>query len=419
MATKPKNSKAATTKENQGEEHPEPAHDADDESTESAPEEVAEAAVIPPSDPAKETLELAGDDESAGSEVGIDKSVPGALFAHEIADPPPTDPLPRTRSTTGLVFGGLIAGAIGFLAATFLPNGWINQNADVEAELLATTDAQSVRIDELTDQIELLRAEISEVGGTDLDPLSGKVSDLGGRLEALATGNDRIAQRLDDVTARLEALEARPIVSVPDGSNAMAAQLDAFRSELDTVTEAARIEIEEAKARAAEIEAEAAAVAADAQRRAALADIGAALESGAPFADSISRLDAVPGDLVAVADTGVPTHASLQTRFPDLARSALSMAQDAPEAAGTGERLASFLRRQTNARSLSARDGDDVDAILSRAEARLQEGKLAEVLGELETLPDAPRSVFASWMSLAESRVGAVSAFAAISEVLN
>lgn len=417
MARKPKNTEAATKNENNGDEQPLPSPDADEISTGAEAEEIVEAEEIAPAITAKEELESA--DSAKAPQADAETAVPGALFAHEIADPPPTDPLPRTRSTTGLIFGGLIAGAIGFLVATFLPNGWINRSDDVEANLLATADAQSVRIDELTDQVGALSAEISGAGDTDLDPLISKISDLGERVEVLATGVDQIAQQLEKVTARLEALEARPIVSLPDGSNAMAAQLDAFRSELDAVTEAARIEIEEAKARASEIEAEAGAVAADAQRRAALADIDAALESGAPFTASISKLDAVPSDLVAVADTGVPTHASLQTAFPDLARSALSMAQVAPEAAGTGERLASFLRRQTNARSLSARDGGDVDAILSRAEARLQNGELPEALGELKALPDGPHSVFDSWISLAESRVAAISAFAAISEVLN
>ena len=411
MARKPKNTEAATKNETNGEDETQTSPYADKKPT--------EAEGIEPAVTAEEESDSTDGGEAPQANADVETAVPGALFAHEIADPPPTDPLPRTRSTAGLIFGGLIAGAIGFLAATFLPNAWTNQSDDAEASLLATIDAQSVQIDELTDQVAALSAEISATGDTVLDPLIGKVSDLGGRVEALVADTGGIAERLDNFTARVEELEARPIISVPDGSNAMAAQLDAFRSELDAVTEAARNEVEEAKARAVEIEAEAAAVAADAQRRAALAEIDAALESGAPFTESISKLDAVPDDLIAVADTGVPTHASLQVAFPELARSALSMSQAAPEAAGTGERLVSFLRRQTNARSLSAREGGDVDAILSRAEARLQDGELPEALGELKALPDESRTVFDSWIALAESRAAAISAFAAISEVLN
>ena len=418
MATKPKNTGAATKNLNIGKEQ-ESLPDTDVEAVGSAGETTVEAVDATPTKSVAEESGLTDPGEAPQTEVGTESSVPGALFADEIVNSPPAEPPARTRSAFGLIAGGLIAGAIGYLAATFLPNGLINQNGDVEASLLATADAQSARIDDLRDQVGALSAEISEAGDTDLDPLIDKVTELGGRVEALAPRTDQIVQQLEQLSARLESLEARPVISVPDGSNAMAAQLEAFRTELDAVTEAARVEVEEAKARATEIETQAAAVAADAQRRAALAEIDAALESGVPFANALSELDAPPDDLVSVADSGVPTLAELVLTFPELARSALSMAQDAPEGAGTGERLASFLRRQTNARSLSARDGDDVDAILSRAEAGLQDGELPEALSELKALPDEPRTVFDGWIALAESRVAAISAFAAISEALN
>ncbi len=413
LVVKPKNPKAATKKENKGEEQSQPSPEAP------AIEDVVEAAEIAQTSPVEELPEIIDAEIAPEAEDSIKSSSPEAAHTPENADVPAINPVTRTPSATSLIFGGLIAGAIGFLVATFLPNGFINQSGDAEATLSATVEAQSARIDDLTGQVESLSAEFTRTGDGGIDQLNTKVSELDARMETLAPAVDQFGQHLDQIVARLEALEARPIINVEDGGDAMAAQLDAFRSELNGVTEAARAEIEEAKSRAAEIVAEADVVAAEAQRRAVLAEIGAALENGAPFANTLSKLEAAPVDLVAVADDGAPTLASLRSAFPELARAALNEELDAPENAGTGEKLTAFLRRQTNARSLSAREGDDVDAILSRAESNLQGAEVSKALSELGALSEGSQAIFAEWILQAESRIAAVSAFASISSVLN
>ena len=74
------------------------------------------------------------------------------------------------------------------------------------------------------------------------------------------------------------------------------------------------------------------------------------------------------------------------------------------------DRVAAFLRRHTNARSLAPRDGDDVDAILSRAEAALSSGDVAGALAELETLPPEAAAPMQNWIDDAESRAAATAA---------
>ena len=76
------------------------------------------------------------------------------------------------------------------------------------------------------------------------------------------------------------------------------------------------------------------------------------------------------------------------------------------------DRFAAFLRRQTNARSLAPREGDDADAILSRAEAALSAGDLPTALSELDALPDSARTTMEGWISDAADRAAAVSAAA-------
>ena len=172
-------------------------------------------------------------------------------------------------------------------------------------------------------------------------------------------------------------------------------------------------------ARAAQIEEEAAAAAIEAKRQAALAEIDAALENGTSFSDALAVLSSAPDGLVVVADKGVPTLSALRADFPELARGALGVAHNVTEGAGTGAWLTAFIRRQTNARSLSAREGDGVDAILSRAEANLRDGALSDAMGEIASLPAGPRAVFDDWVAQAQSRVDALSAFAALTVAVN
>ena len=83
------------------------------------------------------------------------------------------------------------------------------------------------------------------------------------------------------------------------------------------------------------------------------------------------------------------------------------------------QRLAAFVRRQTNARSLSPQEGDDADAVLSRAEAALRDGDLGAALAELEALPDAAKPALSDWISAAEERRDAVSAVESLTNTVN
>ena len=154
-------------------------------------------------------------------------------------------------------------------------------------------------------------------------------------------------------------------------------------------------------------------------QRAALAEVSAALESGAPFSEPLAVLPDAPDALASVAGEGVPTLAALRSAFPDAARSALRDMHDVPADASATERLAAFLKKQTNARSLSPREGDDPDAVLSRAEAALNGGDLGLALSELSGLPDGAIDSLSGWIAQAETRVAATAAVQSLSNELN
>ena len=158
--------------------------------------------------------------------------------------------------------------------------------------------------------------------------------------------------------------------------------------------------------------------------RAALSEVTAALTDGEPYAEPLGTMQengvTVPDALAAPASEGVPTLSALVEEYPPLARDALSAARMAEsETEGGTERFATFLSNQLGVRSVTPREGDTADAVLSRAEAALRSGDLPAALSGLGTLPDEARAPLADWISRAQTRADAVAAADAVSLELN
>ncbi|MEL6120137.1 MAG: hypothetical protein AAFR49_10715 [Pseudomonadota bacterium] len=322
--------------------------------------------------------------------------------------PPPHEPEPKKASAFPLVFGGLLAGAIGFGAA-YLTDGInpppVPEPVDLSG-LEQSIEAQGQRLDEVA-------ASIPEVSAPTIDT---------SELEA------SIASVVDSVIAleaRIAALESRPAgedsalgavdPAVVEDLNALKAtvdELDALRSTVAALQEANVAAEDAARSEAAA-----------ALQRAAMTRVQTALDTGAPFADTLSELQAlgleVPDPLSASAADGVPTLVSLQDAFPEAARAAL--AADRAEASANGETggVVDFFRSQLGARSLTPQEGDSSDAVLSRVEHAVREGRLADALAEIETLPDVSQPAMADWSTIASARADALSAAQALMDSLN
>lgn len=355
------------------------------------------------------TIEAFGDAPPAGI-------VPGS--GHDGAQPATTG---RRGGFVPLLLGGVLAGLLGFGAAWLL--------------LGAGGDAGLAERGELAARLSEIESRLESLGGAepvDLGPLETRQNELDARgqqvatdLQAMRDENaaavsriDEIAARIDEMTGRVEELEARPIYEAGDTRAAMETQLQAFRDTVASAADEVRAELAALREEAARMrdeaermQAEAEAAMSDADRRSALAAVAAALESGEPYADAVARLEDPGEALTAPADTGVPTLASLQESFAPAARAALAAAPVEAEAdAGAVDRVAAFLARHTNARSLAPQEGENVNATLSRAEAALNAGDLETALAELETLPQEARDAMADWIGAARTRQQAVSA---------
>jgi len=192
--------------------------------------------------------------------------------------------------------------------------------------------------------------------------------------------------------------------------------LAAQRADVEKMIDEARAT--EAAARA--LEANAATAARNAQNQATSTRLLGALNNGAPYASILAELAsagvAIPDALNASAGVGVATLASLADAFPVSARAALSAARDEQSSDGG---IGGFFRRQLGARSVVPREGDDPDAILSRAEAAVTGGDLSDALTEIATLPEAAGTAMQGWVDIATTRLTALQAADQLAQSLN
>ena len=341
--------------------------------------------------------------------------------------PPSSEPASKRSSFFPMVLGGLVAGAIGFLAAYALVPG-LSVDRDQMATLAANAEETASELADLSARVEEMGSSIPEP--VDTSRLESAVTSLQDQTQSLASDLSKLENApevdLTGLTSGLAALGDRVTALEINEGNTTSAEaaaaeesLEAFKVELGRLIDEAQAQVSDAEKRAAEIEAQAAAAAAAAEREAQLSKLKAAVDGGAPYNELIAELGDVPAELAAHADKGVPTLVVLQQTFPDAARAALATAQTVPEDASTGQRLTAFLRRQTNARSLTPKEGNDTDAVLSRAEAHLGEGQLPEALAELAALPDTAQSVMSAWLTNAKTRMAALQAVDTLSAATN
>ncbi|PJI85778.1 hypothetical protein BC777_2125 [Yoonia maricola] len=296
-----------------------------------------------------------------------------------------------------LLLGGLLAGVIGFVVATFAGP----QSDTTLSEQLA---AQSSRIT-------ALEQRLTAVPQVDLSGIEAAQAEF--------------TTQLAEITERVVALEERPVgsgVSQAAGEG-VADEIDALRAQIAEMTDAARTELAEARAQAASIEENAAAAARNAAARAALARVQTGLESGAPIGAALGDLEealgeSAPDALIAVQD-GVPTLASLQDQFPEVARAALATARSEGVSGEETTGLGAFMRNQFDVRSTTPQEGDSADAVLSRAEAAVRTGRLSDALAEISALPEVARAEMSEWLGLAETRANAIAAVDILSTSLS
>lgn len=359
------------------------------------------------------------------------------------ADPPPAAPRRRSGAGTflGLLLGGVAAAALGFGLARYLPNGWpmpdvTTLQAEVEAQKATIADLQQKLASlptpaaaDISGDLEALRSEFA----AKLAELPPPAQDESAAVAALQSG-------LASLDARLAVVEKQPVGEAGAASSTAVAaferELQALRQQVEAQGNAgsamtadlktamfdAKAELASAAEAAKQVASEAQASAQAARNDLALGRVSVALEAGGSFSSALDDLRAaglsIPDALSADAAGGVPTLVDLQRTFPDAAREALAAALRADAGSTWSERVGAFLRTQAGIRSLTPREGDDPDAILSRAEAALAGGDVAAALAGIASLPEPAQAAMAAWVAEATKRQAAVDALAGLSASL-
>lgn len=353
--------------------------------------------------PETEMLAATPDVETAPVELPAMDDVPADPPPAPDPVPPPT-PAPRQSGFLGPVLGGALAAVAGFGLSHFNVFGL---SAPDQSQALAALDQR------VTEAL------------ANLAPDTGTTEALAARIAALETApapEPPDQSRLDGLDQRLQAIEALPATGGDASTAALAAKLAELERRLaaqpagvdQTEVDAALARLAIAEAEVARRADEAAAVVTAATKAQALDRLREAVAAGGAFEAELQALDdAAVSAALGPHVAGVATLATLQADFPEPARQALQLARGAGEDRGWGARFVDFLAAQTGARSLTPRDGPDPDAILSRADFALGEGRLADALAELGALDPAVRAPFGDWIARAQARLAVDAALGA------
>ncbi|WP_323763883.1 hypothetical protein [Marinovum sp.] len=381
-------------------------------------------------EPAPELFDDAG---PAPADVEADSHTPAEPRDPAPVTPPVTEKVVERRGGfVPMVLGGIVAAGLGYGAAYYL-----GQDDSFETETRAALEAQSGRLDGVSQQITTISADVTErIDGLAADLTSTQEAvgategELGAQNERL-TSVEALREDLAALDERLTTLAKRPIADTVsrEAIAAYEAELERLRGSMEEqrvaieeTIAAEKVKIEQIAQEATQMEERALEEARISAARTVLTQVLTALETGEPFEAALAELaetveDEMPA-LQAAAAEGVVTQAALRERFPDDARAALRASREAG-ADGEEAGIGGVLEKMFEVRSVAPRDGVDTDAILSRAEAAVRNGNFRVALDELTALPEEAKAPLAEWVADAEARMAALDEANAVAARLN
>ncbi|TVP70582.1 MAG: hypothetical protein EA339_12525 [Rhodobacteraceae bacterium] len=338
---------------------------------------------------------------------------------------PPQTPAGKPGATPGarggvfpLVLGGLLAGGIGYGAHFLLAGSDGAESVTAQDIALLQDEVQSLR-SALTERaaqedVAALRSDLSGLRET-LDAQSATTGAIDDTVSALGADIAELRTTISELPASasdIGAVTRGDVTAFADSVAELEAQFAALQSDMSAL----RGDMEDLRDLSERRVVEAEAQVDDALARSGLEIMTAALAAGRSYADALGLFReagvTVPDALAAPAATGVPTLEALQERFPPAARAALRAEYAQAPADSAYDRVANFLRAQAGVRSTAPKEGDDTDAILSRAGAAVEDGAFAAALGELDSLTEPALGAMQPWMTDLRTRLDAEAALA-------
>lgn len=233
----------------------------------------------------------------------------------------------------------------------------------------------------------------TESDTAEIDSLKTEIAEIDAKLKALTEaelGAGEAAQLLPDITALNE-------------------RVDKIESTLPSLVDAMNDEAAETKSATLAI---------------AFANLRAAVDDGRPYAAELATLAKLSpgagdlGGLLDYEDTGIPTLRELTASFDDARNAALAAQAPASDASIIDRLMASAESLVKVRRIDETAQGDTTDAVLARAAAKLEQGKLEAAVKEVETLQGTPREAFAKWLDAANARLDAETTLQRLQSIL-
>lgn len=311
-----------------------------------------------------------------------------------------------------LVFGGVVAAGIGgvatVMALPYLPASWLPEQPTAEIDLTAIqNDAASAAEAAADRRIEELRAELQSAPTAD-----GASTDL-----------TAMQQRIDAQAQQIDELVNRPAFdpALAERLQTLTAQAAALETQIQTAAEQAQSQITAAQVEAQKLQEAAEGSTRRAEAVAAIAALQTALDRGLQPDEARQTMEGVGIETPDALNREIASLGTLQSEFPDAVRAALRAALREESASGQGNVFTNFLRAQTGARSVEPREGDDPDAILSRANAEVEAGRIGNALTEMDALPDVAKNapLMAEWIAKAAAYRDAQAALSDLSATSN
>ena len=132
------------------------------------------------------------------------------------------------------------------------------------------------------------------------------------------------------------------------------------------------------------------------------------IQSGKPFDEQIYKLaDRVElsEEFKRISTIGIIPIVELKSMFPQFARDTLSAIHKNTDETNAKKKFFIFLQEKLGARSLTPRQGNDPDAILSRVEASIKADNFNDALSLLSTIPESGMIIMTEWIKNLEEWV--------------
>lgn len=279
--------------------------------------------------------------------------------------------------------------------------------ADLDARIASveTKDAESAtRLAAAEEKIAAATQSADGVAATGvrLDKIEADAAALKQSLAEAAAATQASQQKLDELAANM------PPAGIADQLTRLEAMVRALNTAVDAL--APRIDQMDARVAALEAKKDDPDAAARATLGLALANLSRAATSAGPFDTELGAMASfLPNEpeLAALKDAaarGVPTEASLKDRFPALVQTVLDAERQATDS-GLFQRFIANARMLITVRRTGEITGEDTQAVLARMEERLKANDLAAAVKEAHGLKGAAADAAAPWVKDAEARV--------------